>query len=247
MVTFKPTGRLGNFLFTCAAALVYAKKHSLSFTVPSNTTDPYWNPIYLPHLRNSAYDETREKIIIKEKEYFRYDTIEFREEWREKNIELQGYWQNPKYFDGYEHLILESFNFPWELKRNTCSVHIRRGDYLTLRHKHPEVTVEWILKAMAIFEGHCRFYFFSDDIAWCEQTFGYRTDCDITKRNNEIESLIGISQCENHINSSSTFSWWGAWLNRYKDKMIITPKDWFTPQASNQWTNEVIPRNWIRL
>ena len=43
----------------------------------------------------------------------------------------------------------------------------RRGDYLELRQKHPEVTVEWYEKAMSMFPD-CKFKFFSDDIAWCQ-------------------------------------------------------------------------------
>lgn len=249
MVSFKPTGRLGNFLFTAATAIAYCHKHGFEFTVPTHTNDKFWNPVYLPHLAK-FWDIFKPVVVIREKEYFRYDPLEFSQHWKENsiNIRLEGYFQNPKYFENYRDQVLKAFAFPWNPLKNVISVHVRRGDYLTLRHKHPEVTTEWILKAMKIFEGgDVRFAFYSDDIDWCEKTFGERQDCLFMRNGNEISDLVGISNCEHHINSSSTFSWWGAWLNQNPDKIVIMPKRWFTPEVSNEWTEEIIPKEWRRM
>ena len=33
-----------------------------------------------------------------------------------------------------------------------------------------------------------------------------------------------MTQMQNHIIANSTFSWWGAWLSDYENKIIISPK-----------------------
>lgn len=245
MVSFKPIGRLGNYLFELFATIAYVKKHGLEFSAPGITNDQLWNPIYFPNLINPKFDQGRADIIINEKILFKYDEIPFKEEWRDKQIVLRGYWQNPMYFEEYREEILKAFNLPSKINIDTVSVHVRRGDYLNLKEKHPEVTKEWYEEQMKLFPKH-EFVFFSDDIQWCQQQFGGRIDCTFAIRNSELEDLILMSQCEHFINSASTFSWMGAWLSQSKDKRVIVPKRWMSESHSNQWTEEIVPKEWER-
>ncbi len=246
MVTFKPSGRCGNFLFTAACMISYAKKHNLEFSMPSKTNDTFWNPVYLQHLVNPKFDPNKETITIKEKTLFKFEELPFEESWRDKNIILEGYFQNPKYFEQDRKTILDLFNIPWMGTVNTVAIFVRRGDYLTLTEKHPPVSTDWINDAMNQFPDST-FYFFSDDIPWCKKTFGHRPDCKFSEGTSEMVDLQLASCCENQINSASTFSWWGAWLNQNPDKKVIVPKPWLTPSHSNEWTEEIVPKNWIRL
>lgn len=253
MVSFKPQGRLGNYLFQLATTIVYAAKYGIEFSAPALTNDRFWNPIYFPHLVNPKFEQGRADIIVEEKVLFKYDELPFKEEWRDKQIILRGYFQNPKYFmdgnlhDVYREALLNILNFPIREvpMKNTVSVHVRRGDYLQLTEKHPFISKGWIESAMRLFPNHT-FLFFSDDIQWCQNEFGGREDCIFSVRRNEEEDLILMSQCNHHINSASTFSWWGAWLNRDLNKKVIVPKQWMTPSHSNQWTEEIVPKEWER-
>jgi hypothetical protein len=51
-----------------------------------------------------------------------------------------------------------------------------------------------------------------------------------------------MSLCKHNITANSSFSWWAAWLNQYKNKIVIAPKQWFVDKE-----NEVACDNWIKL
>jgi hypothetical protein len=54
-----------------------------------------------------------------------------------------------------------------------------------------------------------------------------------------------MSKCENNIIANSSFSWWGAWLNKNKNKKIIAPKKWFGESLSHHNTDDIIPKEWV--
>lgn len=261
MVTFDPVGRLGNFLFEAASAMSYAWQHGLEFSVPSGTRDAYWHPVYLPHLINPLFDGGLPKVVVTEKT-FGWHEREFRPEWAAKfNIYLQGYWQTEKYFRKYRNRLLTAFRYPWIGAGKLVSVHVRRGDYLKVTkkvgsrtiYKHPPVTPEWYKEQMAKFPNYA-FAFYSDDIEWCKQTFGpnylyaprWSGPCGDFKATPEEMDLVCMSCCEHHICSASTFSWWGAWMNRNPKKRVIMPKHWINPEWTDMDQRDIVPKEWER-
>ncbi len=252
-VSFTPAGRCGNFLFECASSLAFALDHNLDFTVPLHTSNEKWSPIYLKHLQDHSYNPHLNTIHLWESGH-EHKPLEFREEWRNSNIIVEGYRQSGLYFDNYRSEILYAFDIPYE-KINNCSIHARYGDYLTVKdgagkYKHVVVDKEYLSQAMnhIIDEGGVsRFKVFSDDIELFKKRHGDMWDFEYSTNTNEWDDLVEMSCHAHQINSSSTFSWWSAWLNRNPDKIIVTQKDWFKDGWMGLNTDDIVPENWIKL
>jgi hypothetical protein len=50
--------------------------------------------------------------------------------------------------------------------------------------------------------------------------------------------------CNHNIIANSSFSWWGAWLNKHNNKKVIYPSHWFNngPDSS-----QIGCDNWIKI
>lgn len=258
IVSHRPNGRLGNYLFMLAAAYGYAAKHGLSHSAPRSTHNHIWSPIYFPHMVMDLYQQGREDVLINElwTPTQQYQEIEFRPEWIGKQIVLNGYWQSWKYYDHCKKQLIEAIGLPWEMHKGVAAIHVRRGDYLQHPTKHPPVTMEYISKAIELFrskKGIKLFKFFSDDIAWCI-TSGVHLlfpDCEFeySTGKSELEDLVGMSCCEHIAMSNSTMSWWGAELNKNPGKVVVCPDEdnWFGPDNKHLTVKDLYRNEWLRI
>jgi hypothetical protein len=93
-------------------------------------------------------------------------------------------------------------------------------------------------------------FVFSDEIEWAKENikFPYETSyvspVKSTARD-EVEELILMSKCKHNIIANSSFSWWGAWLNQNRDKIVIAPKRWVLKGTNNY--RDIIPRTWHKI
>lgn len=150
---------------------------------------------------------------------------------------------------------------------NKVSLHVRRGDYLSKRKggakglarqlilgKEPELggvcTKDYYSNAIDLIENktiNSHYYIFSDDIEWCKKNLilpeKRYTFVDINKKEDSYLDMYLMSQCNHNIIANSSFSWWGAWLNSYDDKMVIAPDRWF----QDGYSGDIIPEDWIRI
>lgn len=245
MIGYLPMGRMGNGLFQAAAAIALALRNDVEYAMPTTTSSAIWSPVYLNHLRNENWIEGRADIKIVEK-HFHYAPLPYKKEWDGLQVLLQGYFQSEKFFLDFKKEVIDLFAFPWMLRKDFVSVHIRRTDFVTLKEKHPEVKDEWYDEAMSKFNGK-KFLFFSDEIGYCKSTWGHRSDCFFSEGNTIEEDMIGMSGCEHNICSASTYAWWAMYLNRNPDKQVIFPKLWFTPNWNGDDTKDLLPEWVIKL
>jgi hypothetical protein len=200
------------------------------------------------------------KSYYKEKEKTIYDGAVFN---YSSDIYLDGYWQNERYFKDIKEEIVKDFSLkaPLSLQAkkhrqeielsNSISLHVRRGDYISNIHTnnvHGTCDVEYYKKAIDKITQkvpNSIFYIFSDDIQWCKKTFDFidnKVFVDDTQ--SALEDLELMKNCKHHIIANSSFSWWGAWLNQSKDKIVISPKNWMRHNPKGyKW----VPEEWLQI
>ena len=164
----------------------------------------------------------------------------------DQNYIFNGYWQSEKYFMEIKDEILDSLVLP-TIKdldfSNSCSIHVRRGDYIKAQHVHPIQSIDYYNKALDIIQPKGKIFVFSDDIEWCKINFNYNNVI-FMKNNTSIQDLKMMSLCEDNIIANSSFSWWGAWLNQNKNKRVVCPKNWFADSTND---SDIKPSTWIQI
>ena len=157
-----------------------------------------------------------------------------------------GYWQNEKYIQDIRDDILSFIDFEIDHGfdfKESCSLHVRRGDYLNLPNIHPIQTIDYYEKALDIIKPQGNIFIFSDDINWCKENFKFEKMI-FMEDNSNINDLKFMSLCQNNIIANSSFSWMAAWLNENQNKKVISPKQWFGDREN---TSNTKPKQWIEL
>ena len=258
LVTNKLMGGLGNYLFQIASSYAYSVKHNNKFICDiSDVMSPH-NP-YQFYIKNIL---RKIKFMQLESNYVSYNEPSFNHTEIpniKSDIKLIGYFQSEKYFINYRKEILELFSIDDEsqkiitekysgiLELDNCSLHVRRGDYLGLQNHHTVQPISYYKDAVKTIGEEKHFVIFSDDIKWCEENLNFIKNKIFISGNHDYIDLYLMSLCKNNIIANSTFSWWGAWLNRNVNKKVIIPDKWFGVNNSHLDTVDLYCDKWIKL
>lgn len=169
----------------------------------------------------------------------------------EDDTNFTGYFQNRRFFNlddkkniEFKDSIIEQSLLVLEKLgvevKDFVSIHVRRGDYLKI-DQHPVQTMDYYNKAVDQFPNR-KFLVFSDDYEWIKNNFdSERFVCFPTQKDAFID-LYCMSACSDNIIANSTFSWWGAFLNKTVDKTIVYPDNWFKGKSA-----EIFPEDWVKI
>jgi hypothetical protein len=174
---------------------------------------------------------------------------------------VKGYFQTEKYFTQIRAVLLHQFTIKQSISKetntvaknilsskNSCSLHIRRGDYISDKKAnsvHGTCDLKYYKNAIKLINDtyqNITFFVFSDDISWTKENLHIENAIYVDNKTIPHEDMYLMSLCKNNITANSSFSWWGAWLNKNKNKTVIAPKNWFVNKE-----NEVACKNWIQL
>ncbi len=208
---------------------------------------PYLNTYLLKTLLNKTI---REKTLLFDKNLLN----------PKKNTYLKGYFQNEKYFFQIRSILKKhftlreklsdsTFNFKKEIERykNSCFIHVRRGDYIINKSGKTFSTcdISYYKKSIEFLKNNHKnihFFVFSNDFNWCKKALKLDDTTFVEHKVTPHEDLYLMSLCKFSIIANSTFSWWGAWLSNHKEKIVIAPKKWLVKKE-----NDIVCNNWIKI
>lgn len=251
---------LGNQMFQIASAIGIAKSNQGDFRLSS----PWHNGKYFKNQLPVLSNILKEPLVVKEKS-FDYSPITLPSD--RAVIYLDGYFQSWKYFKDIFTEISHAFTIKDEIVEDvqkllahlgtTCSISVRRGDYVRLQHIHPLQPDDYWIKAQSIIESKVNidtYVVFSDDIQWCRENKQLFTKTNkkvvFFSGRTQMDDFTAITLCNCNIITNSTFSWWGAYLNLNLNNIVVMPEIWFGPVgpwSGPSTANDLHFPDWYRI
>jgi hypothetical protein len=277
MITCDLRGGLGNQLFQIFTTIAYAIEHSCTFNFLNSETlgggtstkrATYWNSFLKP-LKFFLFEKLPEDIIRVNENGFQYTHLPHPPVG--SDVMLFGYFQSYKYFDKVKETLFrlirlaehQSDSKYTDYKNNDyISMHFRIGDYKHLGHFHPIMNIEYYQKALSHVvntsnkNGNHRILYFCEDhdlndvtvtIASLKNMF---PDCSFERAPANFadwEQLILMSCCQHNIIANSSFSWFGAYFNQNKEKIVCYPSLWFCGHGAHIVTDDLFPLCWSKI
>jgi len=202
----------------------------------------------------------RRDIIEPAHQHFRFDRDVYARK-VEGVVSVRGFWQTEAYFLEIEDTVRRELTLRDELRgknaelasriRQTESVaiHVRHGDNANAVAAELGVLPrDYYTRAVQELANEVRephFFVFSDDIEWTKQLLGHQpafTFVDHNGAERSHEDMRLISLCKHHVLANSTFGWWGAWLAKSPDQIVIAPCRYYL--GIDRPNPDLYPRSW---
>lgn len=277
MITIHIMGGLGNQLFQVFHLINYCLSNQIPFYFEyqeqSRSDRPfYWNNFlkslqpFVKYAKNNLLykEDTFHYVAAKP-----YSLIN-------RDFKFVGYYQSYKYFQDnvekiYNLIKLREQKQEMNTKYNsvynfgiTLSMHFRLGDYKNVGPQcHPIMNIEYYEKALNKILDltgkntyNVLYFFEKEDNAEIEKIinqlvikFNTLTFIPINTDIVDYEQMLLMSLCQHNIIANSTFSWWGAYFNDNKEKVVIHPSltNWFGQQFRNKVMKDLCPKSWIEI
>lgn len=220
----------------------------------------YWIPNYIiSRLVRKYFPVRKTEYIAKRNDNYTFDEFALN---NRNNCYYEGYWESIKYYQNIKRELIKVFSHPTPNlynakiiedmeKLNSVGIHIRRGDYLNMPEFKGICTIDYYNKAISeiLTDGlqHV-FYVFSNDISWCKENIlpllqGHR--CVFVTENtgkNSCWDMFLMTHCKDLIIANSSFSWWGAFLNKRINR-VYAPYPW----VHRNCNMDIYDKSWIKL
>jgi hypothetical protein len=183
-------------------------------------------------------------------------------------IYIRGHFESEKYFLNYRKSILKEFSFKnakqyqdnpyykYIISNNVIAITIRQNRFnernysqknnLYLKKKSDiflKKQITYIQKSINYFKikvKNPKFLIWTNDFYNLDKYFNNNfLFVNNSNANKDLTDLYLLTQCKYFIVSPSTFSWWGAWLSKRKNKICVRPKNLNVSNNKDFW-----PKDW---
>jgi len=281
MITCYLMGGLGNQLFQICTTIHYAIKHKMQFKFLNvedlgggpNTTlrHTYWKS-FLDRFRPFLVKEMPTDMATLRERGFEFNELIIGP-YKDRDINLFGYFQSYKYFEQSFPMICKMMNLSfkkdevyeisglsYDFFNKATSMHFRMGDYKKMPDYHPIMSIDYYEKAIRYItncdETIVNVLFFCED----EDLDDVMDKIDILKTKfpqldfvrgkntlDDWQQMLMMSLCKHNIIANSSFSWWGAYFNENREKIVCYPAVWFGEKAGEKNTRHLFPSSWKKI
>ena len=256
-----PSGGLGNILFQYFFGYSMSKKYNCSVYYKINYN--YWRGDinkykifkHLNFLDFSDEDINNNKIYNDSN--LIYNEINFNTNY---NYIICGNFQSYKYFihliddikkelfsqipEIYNEILLKYVKLSND--KQTCLIHVRRGDYLMFTNVHPICSDEYYIKAISEInkQKDIRYLIFSDDINYIKNWPIIKAlDYYIVEEVDPVKTILLMSFCDNFIIANSSMSLVAYYLRNNINAKLIGPSKWFQSGTIKYKIDDIIDPN----
>jgi hypothetical protein len=236
----------------------------------------YWDSLLSYLKKYTTYNSylTNEDLLklemYKEREHQYHEIPEI----LNKKILFYGYFQSYKYFeDQYDNIISlikikekkeeVSKEFPKYFSDNSTfiSMHFRLGDYKLKPEYHPIIPKEYYYNSLSYImtfldmkKKNIILYFCEEEdndivmpiINNLTKSFPFFSFVKVDDNIEDWKQMLIMSNCHHNIIANSTFSWWGAYFNTNKYKIVCYPSIWFGKMINSD-VKDMFPENWVKI
>jgi len=167
---------------------------------------------------------------------------------------MEGYYESSRYFEEAKSNIQNEFNFKNEElyssnkyleiinNNNVVAITIRQHRYTEQKNNSVDVieakirsdnfmknTINYIDRAVNFFDKKIinpKYLIWSNDFCNLREYYNNNKFYFVQNKENKIlNDFYLLTKCKYFIVGPTSFGWWGAWLSKYNDKIILRPAD----------------------
>ena len=186
---------------------------------------------------------------------------------------MEGYYESSRYFEEAKPNIQNEFNFKNEElyssnkyleiinNNNVVAITIRQHRYSEQKKNSIDVieakirsdnfmknTINYIDRAVNFFDKKIinpKYLIWSNDFYNLREYYNDNKFFFVQNKENKIlNDFYLLTKCKYFIVGPTSFSWWGAWLSKFKDKIILRPADNILNPSNNL---DFWPEKWISI
>lgn len=224
MLIIEFSNRIGNIFWQYAFAL---SLNDSPLVYDPNRIENSKNKLYTLLTDGASFVSVvpKQALVITDRNVLDYSNSELSEISKNNDVFLAGYFQSLRLINSdyvyqlfRDKLLLDRF-YPLQA---SCSIHVRRGDFVKLQHKHLVIGKSFYKRAMEMVHYDSQeLIVFSDDIKWCKSNLDNRflkfTQSDV------YGDFVKMTCSSDHIIGNSTFGWWAAFLGGNPERRIFLP------------------------